>query len=353
MTIQVLQEMRDVGVTPDRRHHAMAMFACVTSNQCALAESIVTDLREMDAVLCTLWLRALLQQGKWTEGADLLAKMEKGREFPKPNQQTFNCLLQYQIMDHQWAAATDTLSSILRRYSATLTRIGMDGSMAGTFSALSFALGKYSSAVSRRYREDSAMGLVPYGVGTGAEITITGERVSVSVSGGVGGGVEGGVEGGMGGGGLFGINSDSDKTPATATTPTPASGVGAGASVDASVGIVGSVGGAGVRGKESEVMGGALYLEGRLSRPDPKALTFAVRSLALIGQSDNIFVQGEFYIELLKALILEGQADLAEELLDLKGSGGVRLKTEDNAQLSNIESLARRAISSGLIVPKA
>ena len=32
--------MREKGVVPDKKHYAMAMFACVTSNQCGLAESI-------------------------------------------------------------------------------------------------------------------------------------------------------------------------------------------------------------------------------------------------------------------------------------------------------------------------
>ena len=38
--VQVIGEMREKGVVPDKKHYAMAMFACVTSNQCALAESI-------------------------------------------------------------------------------------------------------------------------------------------------------------------------------------------------------------------------------------------------------------------------------------------------------------------------
>ena len=37
---QVIGEMREKGVIPDKKHYAMAMFACVTSNQCGLAESI-------------------------------------------------------------------------------------------------------------------------------------------------------------------------------------------------------------------------------------------------------------------------------------------------------------------------
>ena len=38
--VQVIGEMREKGVVPDKKHYAMAMFACVTSNQCGLAESI-------------------------------------------------------------------------------------------------------------------------------------------------------------------------------------------------------------------------------------------------------------------------------------------------------------------------
>jgi len=31
--VQVIGEMREKGVTPDKRHYAMAMFACVTAGQ--------------------------------------------------------------------------------------------------------------------------------------------------------------------------------------------------------------------------------------------------------------------------------------------------------------------------------
>ena len=39
--IQVLEEMYEVKVIPDKKHYAMAMFTAITSNQCSLAESII------------------------------------------------------------------------------------------------------------------------------------------------------------------------------------------------------------------------------------------------------------------------------------------------------------------------
>ena len=48
-----------------------------------------------DVALCSLWLRALLQQDKWAEGEELLRRMRVG-EYCPPNAQTLNCLLQFQ-----------------------------------------------------------------------------------------------------------------------------------------------------------------------------------------------------------------------------------------------------------------
>ena len=41
MYVKVISEMHEVNIKPDKRHYAMAMFACVVSNQCALAESLM------------------------------------------------------------------------------------------------------------------------------------------------------------------------------------------------------------------------------------------------------------------------------------------------------------------------
>jgi pentatricopeptide repeat protein len=91
--------MREKGVIPDRKHYAMAMFACVTSNQCGLAESVFAMYVRMgekpDVALYTLFLRALLQQGKWQEGMLLFRRMLNGKEIAgRPNHHTLNCLLQ-------------------------------------------------------------------------------------------------------------------------------------------------------------------------------------------------------------------------------------------------------------------
>ena len=50
--------------------------------------------------------------------------------------------------------AMETLKTILEKYSSILSRNRMDGSMIDTISSLSFALGIYSSQVTRMYRQD-------------------------------------------------------------------------------------------------------------------------------------------------------------------------------------------------------
>merc|ERR1711871_1468120 len=80
--VQVLGEVRDRGITPTNKHYAMAMFACITSNQCVLAESVFNMYVKLgykpDAVLYTLNLRAKLQQDKWTESMELFESMKSG-----------------------------------------------------------------------------------------------------------------------------------------------------------------------------------------------------------------------------------------------------------------------------------
>ena len=110
--------MREKGVIPDKRHYAMAMFACVTSGQCSLAESVFSLYVRMgekpDAALYTLFLRALLQQGKWAEGMQLFRRMLTGKEAcGRPNHHTLNTLLQYQVVDGHWSEALKTLDLVL------------------------------------------------------------------------------------------------------------------------------------------------------------------------------------------------------------------------------------------------
>lgn len=101
--VQVLSEMKDRGILPDKRHYSMAMFTCVTAGQYPIAESIFSSYlrssgEKPDTALYTLLLRAFLQQGKWTEGNKLFAQMNDGRDGVAPaNAFTIGTMLQYQV----------------------------------------------------------------------------------------------------------------------------------------------------------------------------------------------------------------------------------------------------------------
>ena len=55
-------------------------------------------------------------------------------------------------------------------------------------------------------------------------------------------------------------------------------------------------------------------------------------------------MQGELFLEVLRALVLENQPVLAKRLLDLRESGGVRLRDEELDAAAPIIELARRAL---------
>ena len=115
--VQVISEMRERGITPTKKHYAMTMFACLTSNQCSLAESVfdmfVTLGNKPDTVLYTLLLRAQLQQGKWEEGMTLFENMKSGKVTAKSNLYTYNVVLQFQVLDGKYEQAKKTLDIIL------------------------------------------------------------------------------------------------------------------------------------------------------------------------------------------------------------------------------------------------
>jgi hypothetical protein len=115
--MQVINEMlRDGVCAPTERHYATAMFACVASGSapkdgcivpdlgcehCHIAEALVAQYMRhggsLDAALCALWMRALLQQGKWSEGQELLSLMRTSPAFPKPESETYNAVLLAQV----------------------------------------------------------------------------------------------------------------------------------------------------------------------------------------------------------------------------------------------------------------
>ena len=315
--VQVIREMLDTGVNPDKKHYSMAMFACVISNQCSLAESIIAlYLRQgltPDTALCTLWLRALLQQGKWNEGNELFRRMKIGSEYPKPNQQTYNYLLQYQIMDRKWTDALDTLRKILNNYSSALNRVGMDGSMQGTFSALSFALGIYSSQVTRMYREDSGSQQYKHGLSS-SNIIDDSIEISSEI--------------------LTSFNTVDNLDASTLLTDVDETNDGT------------------LLDDEKLKSQSSLYIETVLTKPSVDALTFVIEAVDLIRSYENIIIHSDFYIELLKSVILEGQPELARRLLHMRSDGSLRVKVDQKDKLSNIEMLANRAVKGGMIAQK-
>jgi len=115
--VQVILEMEESGIIPDKRHISMAMFACVLSGVNNFAESLLASfLRkggQPDTALYTILLRALLQQDKWPEAYSLFKKMMSGNKHVKPNFQTCNCLLRYQVKARKFDEAKDTLMLIL------------------------------------------------------------------------------------------------------------------------------------------------------------------------------------------------------------------------------------------------
>jgi hypothetical protein len=84
-----------------------------------------------------------------------------------------------------------------------------------------------------------------------------------------------------------------------------------------------------------------------LQKPTEKALEFLVDACDKIGKCEGAPMQAEFYLELLKACILEGQPSLAKRILGLREGGQIRLKDSSAANVKAIEDLARRALSSG------
>lgn len=332
-TMQVIREMYQNDCPPDKRHYAMAMFCCVVANQCSLAEKIIVTyikqgrLGPPDVALCTLWLRALLQQGKWEEGNSLLEQMlSRQAKFPKPNQQTYNYLLQYQILDGQWGKALKTLEIILQKYSGSLSRVKMDGSMIGTITSLSYALGPYSAAVVRMNEEDFTASPKQFPMNTGAAPITSPTTLPTDEEAGQGKDSSpqnfdsGTVEGGLNANDqvIYGIDVESDAV----TKP------------DVST----------ARGSDM----GQIHLKD----PTEESFQFLVNAFQMVGKYENIFILGSFYTEVLRALLLEGQPKLADSLLKMRRDGGIRLRSDDSLKLVKVEKLAAIAISKGLIVQR-
>jgi pentatricopeptide repeat protein len=162
--LQVLSEMAESSTPPNSQHYAAAIQACVRGRQPSLAESIVALVLKqngsLNVVLCTLYLRALLMQNKWSEANSLMRKMKNSVNsvYALPNPYTFKTLLHYQILAQHFEEALQNWGALAKHYSKTMTRVNSEGGMDEFFDALATGLGGYSSQAVRHMNEDQMYG---------------------------------------------------------------------------------------------------------------------------------------------------------------------------------------------------
>jgi len=154
-------------------------------------------------------------------------------------------------MADRWSEALQTLRVVLTLYAQALSRSGMVGSLQDTFRSLSFALGKYSSSVEKRHRED------------------------VAIMGGTAAAMMGVVQG------------TSYPGAAPSDTSSPPSEVDSSSSGSDEVVDYGD---SSDYVAAAASIGGELLLAGQLTAPSADSLKFAVSALELIGTHDNIFI---------------------------------------------------------------
>ena len=97
----MMHEQNVISADMNIRHFTAAMMACIAGDLCHLVEWLISMYIQQggrpDAVMCTQWLRALLQQGKWDEAQSLLERMKASGEFTQPSSQRYSWLLHYQV----------------------------------------------------------------------------------------------------------------------------------------------------------------------------------------------------------------------------------------------------------------
>ena len=294
-SVQVLAEMREVGVIPDKRHNCMAMFTCVASDMCPLAESIFNSLLKTkpgpDTALYTLYLRALLQQSKWEEAEALFNKMLIGKDSARPNSFTLNYLIQYQMLGARWNKADETLNIIAEgvansvklssssfaasngNVTSILTKKPSSSSMGlvlpvstlhGTFQAMSMSLGSYSTAL-QRFNQQENLRLQR------AEDALKGE-------------------------------DDLFFTPEAYDYMSP---------------------------------------QMKIDKPSKETLRFLVQASYKLSNLDCGYISGDFYAELLRALAMEGEPWVAQEVMKSLQSK-VRVKVDDQEKVALAEEIVNK-----------
>ena len=85
---------------------------------------------------------------------------------------------------------------------------------------------------------------------------------------------------------------------------------------------------------------------GEVLKPSRDSLRFVVASAEVISSTPrgDSKIQGDFYVQTLRAVVLEGNPHLAKRLLDMRDNDRVALKEDDLVRAKPIEDLARRAL---------
>lgn len=308
--VQVITEMRENGIQPDKRHISMAMFACVISDVNNLAESLLALYIRIggapDTALYTLLLRALLQQNKWGEGYALLKRMSNGNENSRPNFVTMNYLLRSQVVAKRYSEARATMSLILQALalkehgslfepwqqpitgpgrsidadhsilsqmspsSVLYKGVSPQGVVEDSVEGLSHCMGLYSSHMNKIQKEDGLHQTLSYGGGLGGDNSETASTVDLRE---------------------YGFSS-----------------------------------------------------EQTLGKPTVESLEFLVDCVTMIASQEGTLLPGYFYMELLQALSVEGSPELTSRVLDIGQTKSIRVQSPDMVKMSKVEDVARRSI---------
>merc|ERR1711871_1379697 len=331
--VQVITEMREAGVVPDGKHISMAMFACVISDSNNHAESLLALYVRIggqpDTALYSLLLRALLQQGKWNEGYALLKKMSEGNARSRPNFVTCNYLLRSQVIAGRYVEAKETFNLILNAVAlmersvafAEWQQLEVDSSDFDSLSIsgpripassintkntsptrvlkeateyLSISLGVYSKYLQKIRKEDARHQVTSYD-DRGSDSYSEREHSSSSSS--------SGEE----------ITSSMYKSDSLSEYGFPP--------------------------------------DQPLGTPSEEALNFLVDCTAIMAGIAGNPIPGQFYQELLRAVVsVGGNGEMTMRLLDL-GKNQINISREDIMTISKLEDAARRVVQGSRMSP--
>lgn len=331
--VQVVTEMREAGVVPDSRHISMAMFACVISDSNNLAESLLALYVRIggqpDTALYSLLLRALLQQGKWNEGYALLKKMSEGNARSRPNFVTCNYLLRSQVIAGRYVEAKETFNLILNAVAlmersvafAEWQQLEVDSS---DFDSLSISgpripassINTKNTSPTRVLKEATEYLSISLGVYSKYLQKIRKEDARHQVN-----------------------SLDDRGSDSYSEREHSSSSSSSGEEITSSM------------YKSDSLSEYGFPPDQPLGTPSKEALNFLVDCTAIMAGIAGNPIPGQFYQELLRAVVsVEGNGEMTTRLLDL-GKNKINISREDIMTISKLEDAARRVVQGSRMAP--